>query len=104
KENWSISVQYAEVKDGETVYVEKGTISDVRNRSAVEIAGDFEKIITDMDYTKEDAFLCDLMYNSNDSGSRIAKNNTDDMLKYFQQDLGYKNLFASTTDLYGMGD
>lgn len=98
KENWSISVKFAEEKDTEI-----GVISDVRNRNTDDIAKDFEHIIIEYGYSKDDAFLCDLMYNSSGAGSRTAKENTDEMLKSFQNGLGYKYLFASTTDLSGIG-
>jgi len=97
KDDWSISVKPADDKDKVI-----GTISDVRNRNADEIASEFERIILKYGYSKENAFLCDLMYNSDDTGSRMAKNNTDDMLKSFRNDLGYKFLFVSTTDLSGI--
>ena len=63
------------------------------------VANDFNKIINDYGYSQEDAFLCDLMFDSLDSGSNKAKRNTDKMLSILQNDLGYNHLFSSTTDL-----
>lgn len=103
KENWSISVRFAEEKDGEIVHTEIGVISDVRNRNTDDIVKDFENIIIEYGYSKNAAFLCDLMYNSAGAGSKTAKDNTDEMLKIFQNDLGYKYLFTSTTDLSEIG-
>ncbi len=97
KDDWSISVKPANDKDKVI-----RTISDVRNRNVDDITSEFERIILKYGYSNEDAFLCDLMYNSDDTGSRMAKNNTDDMLKSFRDDLGYKFLFVSTTDLSGI--
>lgn len=97
--NWYISVQIAD----EIVPTEIGAISDVRNRNTDDIAKDFENIIIEYGYSKDAAFLCDLVYNSAGAGSRVAKDNTDEMLKSFQNNLGYKYLFASTTDLSGIG-
>ncbi len=94
KDDWFISVKPANDKDKVI-----GTISDVRNRNVDDITSEFERIILKNEYSKESAFLCDLVYNSDDTGSRMAKNNTDDMLKSFRDDLGYKFLFVSTTDL-----
>lgn len=109
--NWYISVQIAEEKDGEIVYNNIGVISDVGDwdtndmvkRNTDNMAEDFEHIIIEYGYSKDDAFLCDLMYNSTGAGSRKAKEHTDEMLKIFQNDLGYKHLFASTTDLSEIG-
>lgn len=111
KGNWSISVQFAEEKDGEIVYNNIGVISNVGDwdtndmvkRNTDNMAEDFEHIIIEYGYSKDDAFLCDLMYNSTGAGSRKAKEHTDEMLKIFQNDLGYKYLFASTTDLSEIG-
>lgn len=102
RDDWFVSVQFAEEKDNEILYTEIGKINDIRSRKADDTVNDLEKIIVEYGYSKVDAFLCDLIYNSAGAGSRAAKNNTDDMLKSFQNDLGYKYLFASTTDLSEM--
>ncbi len=104
RDDWTISVQIAEEVDNEISYTTIGTIDDIRNRKFDDIASNFEHIIIEHGYSKEDAFLCDLMYNSDDTGSRKAKDNTDNMLKCFQNAFGYKYLFASTTDLSRMED
>lgn len=104
RDDWTISVRFAEEKEGEVVYTEAGVIPDVRKREAGETVKDFEKIIIENGYSKEDAFLCDLMFYNTGGGSRKAKDNTDKMLKSFQDNLGYQYLFVSSVNLSEMED
>ena len=98
-DSWVITVNCSKQENGEIRYEEINRILDVRNRDALNVANDFNKIINDYGYSQEDAFLCDLMFDSLDSGSNKAKRNTDKMLSILQNDLGYNHLFSSTTDL-----
>ncbi len=99
RDDWTISVQFAEEKEGKIEYTKAGAISDVRNRDTDALAKDFELIIIDSGYSKEDAFLCDLMFNSTDGGSNIAEINTEKMIKNFRDDLRYKYVFVSLVDI-----
>lgn len=98
-DSWVITVNCSKQENGEIRYEEINRILDVRNRDALNVANDFNKIINDYGYSQEDAFLCDLIFDSLDSGSNKAKRNTDKMLSILQNDLGYNHLFSSTTDL-----
>ncbi|MBP0957604.1 MAG: biopolymer transporter ExbD [Oscillospiraceae bacterium] len=99
-DDWIITVNCPKEEKGEIRYTELGKITNVRKREDIsEIAEDFRKLIDEYGYSREDAFLCDIMYYSDAPGSRLAKNNTDRMLSIFQNEFGYKYLFSSTTDL-----
>lgn len=98
-DSWVIKVNCSKQENGEVRYYEINKIDDVRNRDASSLAADFDQIITEYGYSKEDAFLCDLLFNSLDSGSNKAKRNTDQMMNILQNKLGYTHLFNSTTDL-----
>lgn len=99
-DDWIITVCCPKEEKGEMRYTELGKITNVREREEISaIADDLQNIIADYGYTREDAFLCEIMYYSDASGSNKAKRNTDLMLNYFQNELGYKYLFSSTTDL-----
>lgn len=89
KENWQIKVMYG----GEDTEI----IGDVRNRSPEELAGELTDMISRYGYTEDSAVLCDLFYNSLDTGSRKAKENADRMLELVRED--YPHLFCSRTDM-----
>lgn len=98
-DNWVITINCSNQENGEIRYTEIDRINDVRNRDASSIADDFNNIIIEYGYSQDDALLCDLIFNSLDSGSNKAKRNTDLMLNILQNEFGYSHLFNSTTDL-----
>lgn len=96
---WMLSLESPISQKGELIYTELGNIDDIRNIDSSALADAINTIIINQDYSNEDAFICDIMFNSSEPGSNKTKRNLDESIQILQNDYKYQYLFTSVTDL-----
>lgn len=98
-DSWSLMINSSKVENGEQVYEKIGCITDIRKLDPLEIANEFDDTIVSFNYSSDDAFLCDVMFDSSEPGSNKAKRNVDNAILSLQNEHGYQYMFVSITDL-----
>lgn len=98
-DSWSLTINSAKVENGEQTYTKIGCVADIRKLEPLEIANEFDDTIVSFNYSSEDAFLCDIMFDSSEPGSNKAKRNVDNALLLLQNEHSYQYMFVSITDL-----
>ncbi len=98
-ENWSLVINSAKVENGEQTYTKIGCVADIRKLDPLEIANEIDNTIVSCGYLSDDAFLCDIMFDSSEPGSNKAKRNIDNAILSLQNEHSYQYMFVSITDL-----
>lgn len=97
--NWSLIISSIGVENGEQIYTQIGCIDRMRTIEPLDIANEFNDTILSLNYSSDDAFLCDVMFNSVEPGSNKVKRNIDNAVRLLQNEYGYQYMFVSITDL-----
>lgn len=98
-DSWSLVINSAKVENGEQTYTKIGCVADIRKLDPLEIANEIDNAIVSCDYSSDDAFLCDIMFDSSEPGSNKAKRNVDNAILSLQNEHSYQYMFVSITDL-----
>lgn len=98
-DKWILSLESPTHRKDEYIYTELGKIDDVREIDSSKLADAINTAIINNDYSNEDAFICDIMFDSSEPGSNKSKRNLDEAIKILQNDFKYQYLFISVTDL-----
>lgn len=98
-DKWILSLESPTHQKDEYIYTELGKIDDVREIDSSKLADAINTAIINNDYSNEDAFICDIMFDSSEPGSNKSKRNLDEAIKILQNDFKYQYLFISVTDL-----
>ena len=98
-DKWILSLESPTHRKDEYIYTELGKIDDVREIDSSKLADAINTAIINNDYSNEDAFICDIMFDSSEPGSNKSKQNLDKAIKILQNDFKYQYLFISVTDL-----
>lgn len=103
-DKWLLSLESPIFQKDELVYAELGRVNEMRDIESPALADQINTVITGCGYSNENAFICDIMFDSSEPGSNKSKRNLDEAIRILQNDYKYQYLFTSLTDLSYMED
>lgn len=103
-DKWLLSLESPILQKDELVYAELGRVNEMRDIESSALADQINTVVTSCGYSNENAFICDIMFDSSEPGSNKSKRNLDEAIKILQNDYRYRYMFTSITDLSYMED